>query len=63
MTRKQWLEKRHKELDVLSHQLESEREHERSAEHKALLVATKKQRLAVKTELEKLKASEHIGVN
>jgi uncharacterized protein YdcH (DUF465 family) len=63
MTRKQWLEKRHKELDVLAYQLESEREIDRSAEHKALLVATKKQRLAVKTELEKLKASEPVSVN
>ncbi len=63
MTRIEWLTKRHRELDAQVDQLEAEREHNRSAEHKALLVDVKKQRLAVKTEMEELKASEHASVN
>lgn len=63
MTRIEWLNKRHRELDAQVVQLEAEREHNRSAEHKALLVAVKKQRLAVKTEMEELKASESASVN
>ncbi len=63
MTRIEWLTKRHRELDAQVVQLEAEREHNRSAEHKALLVDLKKQRLAVKTELAELQASEQVSVN
>lgn len=63
MTRREWLVKQHRELDILVTQLEQEREHDRSTRHKALLVATKKQRLAVKTELEQLKANDPVSVN
>jgi len=63
MTRIEWLSKRHRELDVQVTELEQEREHIRSAEHKALLVDLKKQRLAVKTEMAELKASEPVSVN
>jgi uncharacterized protein YdcH (DUF465 family) len=63
MTRSEWLTKRHRELDAQVEQLEVERKHNRSAEHKALLVDLKKQRLALKTELTELQASEQISVN
>jgi uncharacterized protein YdcH (DUF465 family) len=52
MTRLDWLRKKHAELDSLIQQLEQERSTNRSVEHKALLQDLKKQRLAVKTELE-----------
>lgn len=58
MTRKEWLEKKHRELDQQVTQLEQERLWNRSAEHKALLTDIKKQRLAVKTELSELEAVE-----
>ena len=51
MTRLEWLKKRHKELDYQVSELEQQREVIRSAEHKAMLVDLKKQRLAVKTEM------------
>jgi uncharacterized protein YdcH (DUF465 family) len=51
MTRLEWLARRHRELDEQVSELERERERIRSAEHKALLVNLKKQRLAVRTEL------------
>jgi len=63
MTRIEWLTKRHRELDAQVVQLEAEREHNRTAEHKALLVDLKKQRLAAKTEIEELKAIESASVN
>ena len=63
MTRIEWLTKRHRELDAQVVQLEAEREYNRTAEHKALLVDLKKQRLAAKTEIEELKAIEHASVN
>lgn len=63
MTRIEWLAKRHRELDAQVAQLEAEREHNRSAEHKALLQDLKKQRLAAKTEMAELQASEQVSVN
>lgn len=51
MTRAEWLLKKHSELDLQIQQLELERKHIRSTEHKALLVDLKKQKLAIKTEL------------
>lgn len=54
MTRLEWLEKRHREIDEKVTQLEAEREHTRSQEHKNLLVDLKKQRLAVKEEIAQL---------
>ncbi len=63
MTRKEWLIKRHRELDAQVTQLEYERLTNRSAEHKALLTYLKKQRLALKTELLDLEASEPVSVN
>jgi uncharacterized protein YdcH (DUF465 family) len=52
MTRLEWLAKRHRELDEQVTEIEQERNFIRSAEHKALLLDLKKQRLAVRTELE-----------
>jgi uncharacterized protein YdcH (DUF465 family) len=63
MTRKQWLIKKHRELDEQVTSLEQERTTNRGSEHKALLVDLKKQRLAVKTELLELEASEQLSVN
>ncbi len=63
MTRIEWLTKRHREIDAQVAQIEQEREHNRTAEHKALLVDLKKQRLAVKTEMAELEASERTSVN
>lgn len=63
MTRKEWLQNKHRELDQHVTQLEQERVWNRSAEHKALLVDIKKQRLAVKTEILELEASEGVSVN
>jgi uncharacterized protein YdcH (DUF465 family) len=63
MTRIEWLNKKHRELDDQVTRLEAEREHNRSAEHKALLVDVKKQRLAIKTEMAELMANESVSVN
>ena len=54
MTRIEWLNKKHKELDSQVAMLEAEREHNRSPEHKALLVDLKKRKLALKTEMQDL---------
>jgi hypothetical protein len=58
MTRVEWLVKKHSELDLLVTQLESERLHNRSSEHKALLQLKKKEKLATKTELNRLRNHE-----
>jgi uncharacterized protein YdcH (DUF465 family) len=52
MTRNDWLIKKHRELDAQITELENQRERIRTAEHKAVLVDLKKQRLALKQELE-----------
>ena len=52
MTRQEWLTKQHRELDARITELENQRERIRSAEHKAVLVDMKKQRLLIKEELE-----------
>ena len=57
MTRLDWLKKKHKELDTSIVALENQRTVIRSAEHKATLLDLKKQKLAVKTELEELSKS------
>ena len=54
MDRATWLRKKATELDSLISTIEDQRSHERSFEHKATLVDLKKQRLAIKTELEEL---------
>lgn len=51
MTRLEWLQKRHRELDAQVSELEAQRTTIRNTEHKAMLVDLKKQRLAVKTEI------------
>jgi hypothetical protein len=63
MTRKEWLSKKHRELDYQVSQLEVERNLNRDVVHKALLVDLKKQRLAVRTEILSLEANEQSGVN
>lgn len=52
MTRQEWLLKRHREVDAQIAELENQRERIRSAEHKAVLTDLKKQRLALREELE-----------
>jgi uncharacterized protein YdcH (DUF465 family) len=52
MTRQEWLIKQHRELDARITELENQRERIRNAEHKAVLVDMKKQRLLIKEELE-----------
>lgn len=52
MTRVEWLQKKHREIDVSVRALESQREKIRSTEHKLALQDLKKQKLAIKTELE-----------
>lgn len=51
MTRLEWLKKQHTELDTKVTELESEREHIRDYDHKALLTFLKKRRLSIKTEI------------
>jgi uncharacterized protein YdcH (DUF465 family) len=63
MTRKEWLSKKHRELDYQVSQLEAERNLNRDVVHKALLVDLKKQRLAVRTEILSLEANEQSSVN
>ena len=68
MKRLDWLDSKHKELSAQILELEKEREVNRSAEHKALLVDLKKQRLLVKEEKYSIlysleKASEDVSVN
>ena len=63
MTRKEWLSKKHRELDYQLSQLEAERNLNRDVVHKALLVDLKKQRLAVRTEILSLEANEQSSVN
>lgn len=52
MTRQDWLKNQHSKLHKQVEDLETEREHTRSAEHKALLQYLKKEKLRIKTELE-----------
>lgn len=52
MTRVEWLKKKHTEIDTSVKALESQRDKIRNAEHKAALQDLKKQKLAIKTELE-----------
>lgn len=63
MTRKEWLSKKHRELDYQVSQLEAERSLNRDVVHKSLLVDLKKQRLAVRTEILSLEANEQSSVN
>ena len=56
MKRVEWLTNKHRELDALVTSIEDERKHIRSADHKALLVHLKKERLKVKTELTQLQS-------
>ena len=58
MTRIEWLEKKHKELDELVEQLEKERETNRSFEHKSLLVKAKSDKLAIKDEIQLLRENQ-----
>ena len=51
MTRSEWLTKQHLVISARIDELEAERKTNRSAEHKALLVELKKQRLRLKEEL------------
>jgi uncharacterized protein YdcH (DUF465 family) len=59
MTRVEWLTKKHSELEAIVAQLEAERLHNRSADHKALLQFKKKEKLNVKSELNALLSNEH----
>lgn len=54
MTRLEWLNKQHKSLDEQVSELEKQRSNVRDYNHKALLTSLKKQRLAIKTELESI---------
>jgi CRISPR/Cas system-associated protein Csm6 len=54
MTRVEWLTKKHAEASIIVEQLEAERLHNRSAEHKALLQLLKKEKLRYKSELNSL---------
>lgn len=56
MTRIEWLTKKHHELEAQVESLEHEREHNRDFDHKTLLQDLKKQKLAVKTELNQLQS-------
>lgn len=58
MTRVEWLKKKHSEVDKTIQELEDQRKVIRSAEHKATLVDLKKMKLAIKTELEMLLATQ-----
>lgn len=58
MTRIDWLKNKHTELDSIVQQLEQERITNRSADHKALLQLKKKEKLAIKTELNELLSNE-----
>jgi uncharacterized protein YdcH (DUF465 family) len=58
MTRAEWLRKKHSELESIVQQLEQERKTNRSADHKALLQLKKKEKLALKTELNELLSNE-----
>jgi uncharacterized protein YdcH (DUF465 family) len=55
MRRIEWLHKQHSVLAKQVDEIESQRQNDRSAELKALLVSLKKQKLAIKTELEREK--------
>lgn len=52
MNRIDWLKKKHAEIDKIVQDLEDQRITIRSMEHKAVLQDLKKQKLAIKTELE-----------
>lgn len=54
MTRLEWLEAKHRDLDKRVTELENQRELERSFTHKTLLIDLKKQRLQVMTEISTL---------
>lgn len=54
MTRVEWLKSKHLEVSRIVDQLESERSHNRSSEHKALLQLLKKEKLRYKSELHSL---------
>lgn len=54
MTRVDWLKIQHAKLEREIAQLETERNHIRSYDHKSLLTMKKKEKLAVKTELTEL---------
>lgn len=54
MNRTDWLKKQHEKLAAQVEELEQEREHNRSFDHKTLLTALKKQKLAIASELNSL---------
>jgi hypothetical protein len=58
MTRIEWLRKKHSELESIVDQLEQERLTNRSADHKALLQLKKKEKLNIKTEINKILSDE-----
>lgn len=60
MTRIEWLKKKHSEIDANVQALETQRNKIRSSEHKAVLQDLKKQKLAIKTELEIALATQHV---
>lgn len=60
MTRQDWLKKKHRELDDTITALEAQRDIIRSPEHKATLQDLKKQRLAIKTELELILKNDYV---
>lgn len=60
MTRIEWLQKKHSEIDATVQALENQRNKIRSAEHKAALQDLKKQKLAIKTELEVALATQYV---
>jgi uncharacterized protein YdcH (DUF465 family) len=57
MTRITWLKNKHAEIDAKVLEIEKQREHERSFEHKAMLVDLKKQKLIIKQEIQTLSSS------
>lgn len=61
MTRIEWLKKKHNEIDATVQTLEAQRNKIRSAEHKAVLQDLKKQKLAIKTELEVALATQYVS--
>jgi uncharacterized protein YdcH (DUF465 family) len=60
MTRIDWLKKKHSEIDANVQALEHQRSKIRSPEHKAVLQDLKKQKLAIKTELELALATQYV---
>lgn len=61
MTRNEWLASKHRELDTTITTLENQKYTLWSEKHKTLLQDLKKQKLAIKTELEIELATQHVS--